>query len=180
MSVSDQEVLDFWFKEIDVKQQFAKDLAFDEVIRQRFSAVFDRVCRGETASWRVTPDGRLAEIIVLDQFSRNMFRDTARAFATDELALKLALEAIEVGADRELPPNQQAFMYMPLMHSEDPGVHEKAVMLFSQKGLENNYKFELLHKKIIDQFGRYPHRNEILGRESTPEEIEFMKTHAGF
>jgi uncharacterized protein (DUF924 family) len=171
-----QEILEFWFTETDPKLHFQKSLAFDQLIRQRFLQVYETAVRGETIGWRSTPKGRLAEIIVLDQFPRNMFRDSAKAFGSDALALRQALEAIECGADQDLSAEERSFMYMPLMHSEDPVIHEKAVTLFSQTGLEMNLKFEIMHKKIIDRFGRYPHRNKVLGRTSTPEEIEFLKT----
>jgi uncharacterized protein (DUF924 family) len=168
-------VLKFWFEEIDQSYWFKKDNQFDEQIRNRFSETYEKVIAGETAHWRLTPEGQLAEIIVLDQFARNMFRGTSKAFAGDELALELAQDAVNRGSDKALPLQQRAFMYMPYMHSEDPAVHLDAVKLFSQPGLEENLKFEILHKDIIDRFGRYPHRNEILARESTPEEAEFLK-----
>lgn len=120
--------------------------------------------------------GRLAEIIVLDQFSRNIHRGQARAFACDPLALALAQTAVAVKADRELEVGRRAFLYMPYMHSESPAIHVLAVSLFGQPGLEGNLDFELRHKEIIDRYGRYPHRNAILGRPSTTEEMDFLKT----
>lgn len=170
-----EEILHFWFHELDPQQRFAKDVKLDQKIRDRFLTTYEEATRGQTAEWRVNAQGRLAEIIVLDQFSRNMFRDSAKAFATDVLALKLAQAAVAAGEDRKIPLEQRAFMYMPYMHSEDPQIHELAVELFSQKGLEYNLKYEMMHKKIIDRFGRYPHRNEILGRQSTGEELVFLK-----
>lgn len=170
-----QTVLDFWFEEIDPSFWFMKDALFDQQIISRFSKTYDDVIADKTAPWRKTPEGRLAEIIVLDQFSRNMFRDTPKAFAGDDLALHLAQEAVRVGDDQKIPLIQRAFVYMPYMHSENKAVHQEAVKLFSQAGLENSLKYEILHKDIIDRFGRYPHRNKILGRTSTPEEIEFLK-----
>lgn len=170
-----QDVLNFWFKEISASARFKKDENFDNEIRRRFLEVYRDVVAGKTAGWRDTAEGRLSEIIVLDQFSRNMFRDKAEAFAADHLALKLAQEAVATGDDQKLPLEQRTFIYMPYMHSEDKTVHEEAVKLFSQKGLEDALKYEVMHKNIIDRFGRYPHRNKILGRESTAEEIEFLK-----
>ncbi|MCB0272385.1 MAG: DUF924 domain-containing protein [Bdellovibrionales bacterium] len=170
-----QEVIDFWFSDAVKEKQFDKDPAFDLLIKQRFSNIHGLAHEGKLVEWREEPLGRLAEVIVLDQFSRNMFRDTPQAFASDALALSLALSAIELGVDQELEIEQRAFLYMPLMHSESQDVHEKALLLFSQEGLENSYKFELMHKEIIDRFGRYPHRNKILGRTSTEEEIEFLQ-----
>jgi uncharacterized protein (DUF924 family) len=119
--------------------------------------------------------GRLAEIIILDQFSRNIFRDTPQAFANDPLALALAQEALAVDADKALSPTERSFLYLPFMHSESAEIHKVAVMLYGLPGLEDNLDFELKHQTIIIRFGRYPHRNKILGRESTAEEIEFLK-----
>ena len=125
-------------------------------------------------AWRTTAEGRLAEIIVLDQFSRNVYRDTPRAFAQDVPALVLAQELVASGQDRSLSIAQRTFAYMPYMHSESALVHVQAVALFSQPGMEDNLNFELRHKAIIDRFGRYPHRNAVLGRPSTPEELAFL------
>ena len=170
-----EQVLHFWFEEIDSKFWFKKDVDFDQQIRDLFIKHFEETLAGKNSDWRRTPVGRLAEIIVLDQFPRNMFRDTPQAFSADPVALSLAKEAVKVGDDQKLSAEKKAFLYMPFMHSEDPKVHEKAVELFSQKGLEKNLAYELAHKKIIDRFGRFPHRNAILGRTSTAEETEFLK-----
>jgi uncharacterized protein (DUF924 family) len=169
-----QSILHFWFTELTHKQHFAKDAALDEAIRTRFGATLEAAARCELFAWRATPEGRLAEVLVLDQFSRNVYRDTARAFAQDALALVLAQELVASGQDRSLPLAQRSFAYMPYMHSESALVHAQAVTLFSQLGNENNLNFELRHKAIIDRFGRYPHRNTILGRTSTPEELVFL------
>nr|BFD61769.1 DUF924 family protein [Bdellovibrio sp. HM001]BFD65595.1 DUF924 family protein [Bdellovibrio sp. HAGR004] len=173
-------VISFWFEEIDPQLWFARNEEFDQLLRARFSDLHDQVSKGETYLWRNSPEGRLAEILVLDQFSRNMFRGSAKAFASDAQALVLAQEAVSQGDDMELPLQQRGFLYMPYMHSESPLIHDQAMKLFAQEGLENSYKFEVAHKKIIDQFGRYPHRNAVLGRESTTAELEFMKEHPGF
>lgn len=169
------EVLHFWFEQATPQQHFVKDAAFDEGIREHFAATHRAATDGELAAWRDSPDGRLAEIIVLDQFSRNLFRDDPRAFANDCVALVLAQEAIRAGADRDMPAMRRAFLYMPFMHSESRAIHVDAERLFRQPGLENNYAFELKHKVIIDRFGRYPHRNRVLGRVSTPAELEFLQ-----
>jgi uncharacterized protein (DUF924 family) len=129
---------------------------------------------GELDMWRVSGEGRLAEILVLDQFSRNMFRDKAEAFSADALALCLAQWAVSVKADQEIAKERRSFLYMPYMHSESSTVHEAAVELF--RPFPQTYDYELKHKAIIDRFGRYPHRNAILGRESTVEEAEFLQT----
>jgi uncharacterized protein (DUF924 family) len=169
-----QSILHFWFTELSPKQHYAKDAALDEAIRTRFGATLKAAARCELFAWRATPEGRLAEVLVLDQFSRNVYRDTPRAFAQDALALVLAQELVASGQDRSLPLVQRSFAYMPYMHSESALVHVQAVALFSQPGLEDNFRFELRHKEIIDRFGRYPHRNAPLGRASTPEELAFL------
>jgi uncharacterized protein (DUF924 family) len=170
-----QKVIQFWFKEAGPEAWFNKDAAFDQELRDRFGALHEKARHGELFQWRENMHGRLAEILVLDQFSRNMFRDQPQSFAQDGMALALAQEALRDPGYKELPVEQRAFLYMPFMHSESRAIHEIAVKLFSEKGLEQNLKFEFLHKEIIDRFGRYPHRNEVLGRQSTPEEIEYLK-----
>lgn len=169
-----REVLYFWFEEATPEQHFKKDVEFDAVMRERFAETHRAATYGELAAWRESPDGRLAEVIVLDQFSRNLFRDSAQAFACDGMALVLAQEAIRAGVDRGMPAARRAFLYMPFMHSESRAIHVDAERLFRQPGLENNYRFELKHKAIVDRFGRYPHRNQVLGRPSTPEERAFL------
>ncbi|HET8897280.1 MAG TPA: DUF924 family protein [Rhodanobacteraceae bacterium] len=167
-------VLRFWFEESSPAQHFRKDDAFDAAIRQHFAMLHAEAVRAELSSWRVTAAGRLGEVIVLDQFSRNLYREDARAFAADGMALVLAQEAVAAGADQALAAAERAFLYMPFMHSESARIHAEAVRLFAQPGLEANYRFELKHKAIIDRFGRYPHRNRLLGRESTAEETAFL------
>ena len=168
-------VLSFWFTEAQPEQWFAANAAFDALIAQRFAQLLPQAAAGECWAWRSTAQGRLAEIIVLDQFSRNMFRGTPAAFATDPLALALAQEAVACGADRTLEPSHRAFLYMPYMHSESRAVQVEAERLFRENGRPINYSFALRHKAIIDRFGRYPHRNAILGRDSTDEELEFLR-----
>ena len=173
-----QNILHFWFDELTDKQHFAKDAALDELIRSRFGDTLEAAARCELFGWRTTPEGRLAEIIVLDQFSRNVYRDTPRAFAQDGLALALAQTLVQglvaSGQDQLFSAAQCQFIYMPYMHSESALIHTEAVQLFAQPGLENNLDFELRHQAIIARFGRYPHRNAILGRASTVEEIAFL------
>ena len=172
--VSARDVINFWFEEIEPKQRFKKDLEFDQLIKDRFGDLHGRANRGLLYTWREHPLDALAEIIVLDQFSRNMYRDTPGAFASDTLALVLAQEAVRRKLDAELNSSQKCFLYMPFMHSESAEIHEIALFLFDQEGLEDNYNYEVKHKEIIDRFGRYPHRNAILGRKSTEEELEFL------
>ncbi len=168
-------ILGFWFEETEPSQWWKKDEDFDRSLIQRFSDIHARAVRCELFDWRVSPRGRLAEIIVLDQFSRNMFRDSPLAFANDALALALAQESVSARADEALSPVQRSFLYMPYMHSESLKIHEIAVDLFRRNGIKGNLDFELKHKNIIERFGRYPHRNSILGRASTEDETEFLK-----
>lgn len=168
-------VYDFWFTEITPAQRWKVDAAFDQLIRDRFAATHGEANRCELYPWRHEPKGRLAEIIVLDQFSRNMYRRSPAAFISDALALALAQEAVSVGADQALSPEERVFLYMPYMHSESTAIHEVALKLFISNGIQNNIDFEIRHKSIVDRFGRYPHRNDILDRASTADEIEFLK-----
>ncbi|MDT8894122.1 DUF924 family protein [Halomonas sp. I1] len=168
-------VLAFWFETLDSTQWFRKDPALDADIAERFADTLAAALRGELWRWRETPHGRLAEVIVLDQFSRNIHRDTARAFAADPIALVLAQEAVARGDDQALATGERAFLYMPYMHSESRAIHDEALRLFDQPGLERNLDFEHRHRDILDRFGRYPHRNAILGRNSTPEELAFLE-----
>ncbi len=169
--------LEFWFHTLKPADWYKKSDELDTDIRERFAALYHQIVAGEKAEWRDEPEGRLAEIIVLDQFSRNMFRGDAQSFSADPLALALAQEAVRAKADRQLDDKKRAFLYMPYMHSESRKVHEQAMALFADLP---NLTFEIKHKAIIDRFGRYPHRNEMLGRKSTAEEIEWMKTNSGF
>ncbi|ROZ86235.1 DUF924 domain-containing protein [Pseudomonas neustonica] len=170
------EVLEFWFTELRPIQWWRKDPGLDRFIKERFGSLHERAERAELVNWRGTPLGRLAEIIVLDQFSRNIWRDTPRAFASDGMALVLAQEAIAGGSDQQLPVTLRAFMYMPFMHSESLRMHEQAVKLFSAPGMQDNLRSELKHKRIIERFGRYPHRNSILVRPTTADEAAFLQT----
>lgn len=169
------EILRFWFEEIDPAKWWAKDDAFDELIRAKFSEVHARATRCELFAWRAEAKGRLAEIIVLDQFSRNMFRGSSLAFAGDALALALAQEAISAGAEGALSPEERTFLYLPFMHSESLQIHAVALELYRKNGIQRNLDYAIRHRQIIERFGRYPHRNAVLGRQSTDEEIEFLK-----
>ncbi|WP_051234185.1 DUF924 family protein [Halomonas halocynthiae] len=169
------EVLRYWFTELTPAQWFQKSSTLDADIGRRFGERLQAALRGELWRWRGTPHGRLAEVIVLDQFSRNIHRDTPQAFAADALALVLAQEAVARGDDAYLEPHERAFLYMPYMHSESLLVHDEALTLFDQPGLEQNLAFEHRHRDILLQFGRYPHRNAILGRESSAEERRFLQ-----
>lgn len=170
-----QTVLDFWFTEENHPFQFARNNGFDAQIRAQFFDIWQQAARGELSHWRDTLQGRLAEIIILDQFSRNLYRDNPLAFAQDGMALILAQEAIQQKDFAQMEMIQRKFMLMPFMHSESAAMHEWATALFAQYSDALTIDFEAKHKAIIDRFGRYPHRNEILGRKSSAEEITFLQ-----
>lgn len=172
--IAAEAILSFWFDEIEHSQWWVVDPAFDALIRDRYGALLEQASSGELHAWRSASRGRLAEVIVLDQFSRNIHRGTARAFSTDAMALVLAQEAVTAGAVGELSALECNFLLMPFMHSESRAIHVWAEQLYQAYAPANNLDFERRHKAIIDRFGRYPHRNVLLGRESTAEEIEFL------
>lgn len=167
-------IIDYWFNVLKPAQWFRKSDDVDNHVRETFSAIHQAASRCETFRWREHATGRLAEIIVLDQFSRNMFRGSPKAFETDSLALALAQSAVSLGQDLHLTIEQRAFLYMPYMHSESGAIHQEAVRLFSAPGLEKSLSSELKHQAIIERFGRFPHRNSVLGRHSTPDELAFL------
>jgi uncharacterized protein (DUF924 family) len=180
-------VLDFWFGAADDaghglprKAWFEKDQAFDDDIRRRFRGLYDRALAGECESWREQCRSCLALILVFDQFPRNMFRSTPAAFATDARALALARHAVARGYDRRVPPVLRAFFYLPFEHSEALADQDRAVRLFESvephPGREEGIRYAVRHREIIERFGRFPHRNAILGRPSTPEELAFLQT----
>lgn len=180
-------ILQFWFSDgeastYDRRRQiwFGKQPEFDETIRRKFQESYSQAAAGQLDHWRETPQGCLALILLLDQFSRNMFRDTPQAFATDPLAQQLAELALEQGYDRQLSPLQRIFLYLPFEHSEDLAQQQRSVELFRALAsdapeLADVYDYALRHQAVIEQFGRFPHRNRILGRESTLAEVEFLK-----
>lgn len=171
-----EQVLAFWFEELTPEQWFNGGSELDEQISQRFACLLQQAAAGELSSWRGTALGRLAEIIVLDQFSRNIHRNHPLAFAQDGIALVLSQEAVQRGVLAELNSiEQRSFLLMPYMHSESRIIHQQAVPLFKEYASENSYQYELLHKEIIDRFGRYPHRNAISGRSSSAEELAFLE-----
>lgn len=186
-------ILSFWFKEqelsapqIDRRMDiwFGDDPAFDEAIRAEFSDDVEKASQGQLDYWAEEPHGRLALILLIDQFRRNIHRNTAKAFSHDKLALKLCVEGAMGKKDRGLTPIQKVFFYMPLQHAESPKVQAKSVELFNKlaESVSPTYQetfltvaqFAELHKDIIDQFGRFPHRNALLGRKNTPEEDEYL------
>jgi len=167
------EVLRFWFEEIAPKQWFEKDDAFDQALRGRFLAVHTSVAALPIEACLADAETALAAVIVCDQFPRNMFRGTPGAFATDARALALAEGAIAQGFDARVPEARRQFFYLPLVHAEDARAQARSVALFAPLD-EESLRWAQAHKAIIDRFGRFPHRNAILGRASTPEETEFL------
>ena len=187
------EILSFWFKEqelsapqIDRRMDtwFGEDPLFDHEIEKEFAADIEQACAGELNHWADEPRGRLALIILIDQFRRNIYRNTAKAFSMDKLALKLCVEGAMEKKDKGLTPIQKVFFYMPLQHAESAKVQAKSVELFERlaESVSPTYQetfltiaqFAELHRDIIDQFGRFPHRNKLLGRENTSEEDEYL------
>jgi uncharacterized protein (DUF924 family) len=168
------DVLSFWFSEKSGPKWFVNEPSFDAVVSARYGALLQAAKRGELFQWRETIRGRLAEIIVLDQFSRNIHRGTAAAFESDAQALALAQEAVRDETRSELTPDEKAFLYMPFMHSESPVIHEEGLKLFSEVGLESHLAYEEEHRRVIQRFGRFPRRNAILGRACTAEENLYL------
>ncbi|GAA0698795.1 DUF924 family protein [Marinobacterium maritimum] len=170
-----QRVIDFWFNELEPRQWWIKDDLLDQQISERFLSLHEQARRCELFGWRQSAAGTLAEILLLDQFSRHIYRDRAMAFAQDPQALVLAQYAIEREVDKSLSTAQRSFLYLPFMHSESPVIQQESVRLYTELGDQSSLDFAHRHKDIIDRFGRYPHRNEILGRVSTPEELSFLR-----
>jgi uncharacterized protein (DUF924 family) len=184
MSITPQDVLDFWFDPASEALWYVRDAAFDARIHECFGGALDAAARGDLDGWVISPEGWLALLIVLDQFSRNIHRDDARAWAVDDKAQALALAGIERGDDRRLPPLQRLFAYMPLEHAEDLSLQRRCVGLFEQlvsqvptserERFEDFLDYARRHHDVIKRFGRFPHRNADLGRASTPAERDYL------
>jgi uncharacterized protein (DUF924 family) len=174
-----EQVTRYWFEQLQPEAWFRKDTRVDDAIRERFAALHDEVAQLRPEQL-TTARECLAAVIVLDQFSRNMFRGSPRSFATDPLALSISQHAIASGLDQQLSKQQRWFLYMPFQHSEDRQVQARSIELFTQLNDPENLGYARKHQEIIDRFGRFPHRNEVLGRVSTPEELQFIATHRGF
>ncbi|MEG3085883.1 DUF924 family protein [Sphingomonas sp. PB4P5] len=174
-----QEVLAFWFEEVPPEKWFVRDHALDAAITDRFARIRDDVVLGQAAGWRTDAETLLAAVVAVDQFSRNLFRGSAEAFAGDKLALELTREAIGQGWDMQLPVAQRAFLYMPLMHAEDSQAQAESVAAFEALGEPDNLKFARDHAAVIARFGRFPGRNAALGRVSTAEEAAFLAEGGG-
>jgi uncharacterized protein (DUF924 family) len=175
----DAQILRYWFEELKPEAWFRKDEHVDAAIRERFAPAYEELAaiRPEQLT---TPLECVAAVIALDQFPRNMFRGSPRAFATDALALAISQHAIAAGFDQQLTRMQRLFLYMPFQHAEDRAVQERSISLFTQLAERENLDYAQRHKEVIDRFGRFPHRNAVLGRVSTPEEVQYVATHRGF
>lgn len=167
-------VLAFWFEETPSDKWFGKDAAFDAAIAERFSRLRDQLLADGAAGWKGHPDTLLAAIIALDQFSRNIYRDSGNAFAADTLALSLTHLALEKGWDTAMPPEQRIFLYLPLMHAEDRDQQALSVECYNRLGLKENFVFAQAHRDVIEHFGRFPSRNAALGRTSSTAEAAYL------
>jgi uncharacterized protein (DUF924 family) len=189
-----EDVLELWFGALDAdgladgetrKRWWTKDPAFDADLKRRFGALRDDIAAGGHRDWLDLPRGRLAFVILLDQVSRNIYRDTPRMYEADALAVEVAFEGVRLGHDLALATDERTFLYMPFMHAEDPELQDRGVRLFrglrnelagdAKRSVNNGVKFAIQHRDIVAEFGRFPHRNAILGRESTASEVEFLK-----
>jgi uncharacterized protein (DUF924 family) len=175
MLASAADVVSFWQK-AGPNRWFKKDLAFDDEIRDRFLTTHEAAAAGQLSIWEQSAEGALALLILLDQFPRNMFRGDARAFATDPLARAITAGAIVRGFDSQVPKELRNFFYLPFEHSEDPADQERCIALNKASGDAENLKWAEIHADIIRRFGRFPHRNAVLGRNTTPEEQAFLDT----
>lgn len=180
-----RKVLEFWFGRGRTPRfktfWFTKSFATDRTIKERFGTTLEKAKKGRLDSWKATPHGRLALIIVLDQFSRNIFRGKRESFAADAKALRLAREALKAREDRKLHPLERIFLYMPFMHSEKKADQKKSVALFTKLKMKENLWYAKEHQRVIETYGRFPHRNPILKRRSTKKELEYLaKPGAGF
>ena len=175
-----QKIIDFWFADDIRKLWFKSTPEFDRMLFERFEDTLQQAGRGELEHWLENPAGCLALVIILDQFPLNMYRGSAQSFATEAQSREVAKVAIENGFDKALPAEQQAFLYMPFMHSEDLADQELALKLFDRPGMESNLRFARHHHGIVATYGRFPHRNAVLGRVNTAAEIEYLNSKEAF
>jgi len=174
------DILDFWFAETTKPLWFNSSDEFDQLICEKYLEIYNVAKASKLVVWQENPLGALTLVIILDQFPLNMFRGQSQSFATEAMSRDVATEAINQGYDAELTSEQKAFLYMPYMHSENLKDQEQALILFNQEGLENNLKFAQHHYDIVKKFGRFPHRNRILGRANTKEELKYLNSDEAF
>jgi len=180
MQIQPEDILSFWYSKQISSHWFNSTEEIDQEIRDKFYDVWLQAESGKLDNWLNTANGCLALTIILDQFPLNMFRGQLRSFATEAQAISVSKHAIALGYDQSLDKAQRVFLYMPLMHSENMDDQNMSVDMFQRAGLEANLRFAQHHRGIVEQFGRFPHRNAILGRESTPQEIAYLNSNAGF
>jgi len=178
--MQDTDILNFWYNPPMPQHWFNSTAEIDADIRARFESTWAAAKAGELDTWKQTPEGCLALCIVLDQFPLNMFRGQAQSFSTEQQAVAVTKYAVEQGFDQQLPPERVMFLYMPLMHSEHLADQDASVRLFTAVGLMDNARFAEHHRGIVQRFGRFPHRNEVLGRASTPAELEYLNSKEAF
>lgn len=177
--ITPAEIIKFWFEDHGPKDWWNTNLDFDQEIIDRYGDLHRAASQGELFAWRETAEGRLAEIIILDQFSRQIHRGSSKAFAQDTMALALVQEAVAQGIDKALTNDQRQFFYMPYMHSESALIHQESMRLFTSLGLEVNLDAAKGHQEVIERFGRYPTRNEALGRDNTEAEAIYLAERTG-
>ncbi|MCP3667984.1 MAG: DUF924 domain-containing protein [Gammaproteobacteria bacterium] len=175
-----QDVIGFWYADQSRSLWFSSTSEFDSKITRRFQSLWKAARDGQLEDWKNTPKGSLALSIVLDQFPLNMYRGKAESFSTESQAIEIAKYAVASGQDKQLPREQVAFLYMPLMHSEDLADQDESVRLFESTGLSENIQFAHHHREIVRRFGRFPHRNEILSRKSTRDELIYLDSEEAF
>lgn len=178
--VTPQEILEFWFSEPTEAHWFIRSDDLDAQIKQRFNVIYEQAIAGELSGWKDDAKNTLALVIVLDQFPRNMFRGSPKAFASDPQACALSKFALDKAYDQVMDVKARQFFYLPFMHSEVVQDQERCVLLYEALGNDFSLGFAREHRDIVREFGRFPHRNAVLGRENTPEETEFLKVHKGF
>lgn len=178
--ISAEDVLQFWYSEPVCKHWFNSTVEIDTLIRNQYESLWHQAVAGELDAWKERADGCLALILLCDQFPLNMFRGKVQSFSTEAKAIELTLYGIEQGYDQQLLRSRLSFFYMPLMHSESLEHQNLSVQKFEQAGLKDNIRFALHHRNIIQQFGRFPHRNVILGRDSTPAELDYLNSAHAF
>jgi len=180
MGFTAEEIIDYWYSPKISKQWFASTAQLDAEIKTKYEALWQTASSGELDHWQASPQGCLALIIVLDQFPLNMYRNRPVSFSTEAKSIEVARHAVEKGFDQILQQEQKAFLYMPFMHSEKLSDQNLSVKLFTEAGLKDNQHFAEHHRELIRRFDRFPYRNEILGRTSTPEEIEYLNSEEAF
>lgn len=174
------DILNFWYTPPMSKHWFSATAEIDKSIRTQFMGIWEQAAQGELDDWQDSAEGCLALCIILDQFPLNMFRGEARSFSTEQQAIAICKHAVRMRLDQQLAPDRLMFLYMALMHSEHMADQDESVRLFSAAGLERNIRFAQHHREIVERFGRFPHRNEILGRESSAAELAYLKSKEAF